>query len=216
MENIYQKFGKRAIDIIFSFLAFIIFSPVILILIPYLLYEHGRPLFFIQERVGLNEKIFKLYKLRSMTNEIDEKGELLPDSKRITSLGKVLRSTSLDELPNLWNIFKGDMSFVGPRPLLVEYLPYYTAEELKRHSVRPGLTGWAQINGRTSVNWEERFQYDVDYVQKLSLLIDLKILFSSVYIVLKRSDIGYSDDGVLEDFDVHRQNQIMENNHIIL
>ena len=150
----------------------------------------GRPVVFRQERPGKDEKIFQLCKFRSMTDQRDGNGKLLPDEVRLTKFGKALRSTSLDELPELWNILKGDMSIVGPRPLLVKYLPYYTEEERKRHDVRPGLTGLAQVNGRNFITWEETFAYDVEYVQNVTLLEDLKIIFQTVVKVLRRADIA--------------------------
>ena len=149
----------------------------------------GDPIIFKQARPGKDEKIFNLYKFRSMTDERDEQGNLLPDDVRLTRFGRMLRSTSLDELPEAWNILKGDMSVIGPRPLLVEYLPYYTEEERHRHDVRPGLSGWAQVNGRNNCTWEEKFSYDIEYVDKSSFLFDLKILFKTVIKTVGRSDI---------------------------
>lgn len=149
----------------------------------------GSPMIFCQERPGKDEKIFKMYKFRSMTDERDEDGNLLPDDARLTKFGRTLRSTSLDELPELWNIFKGDMSIVGPRPLLTSYLPYYTEEERHRHDVRPGLTGWAQINGRNTTNWDDRLQQDIDYVNECTFVKDVHILMITVLKVVRRSDI---------------------------
>ncbi len=160
---------------------------------------------FTQERPGKKEKIFKLYKFRSMTDERDENGQLLPDEVRLTRFGKLLRSTSLDELPELFNILKGDMSLIGPRPLLVKYLPYYTEEERHRHDVRPGLTGLAQVNGRNALGWEDRFAYDLEYVEKCSLLMDLKILGMTVGKVLKRTGTLSGADQTVADFDVYRK-----------
>lgn len=191
----YAKFFKRVLDFVLSLIALIILSPVLLILtVVGAVVMKGNP-FFTQLRPGKRdkktgeEKIFRLVKFRTMTCEKDKEGKLLPDEKRLTKYGKLLRSTSLDELPELWNILKGDMSIVGPRPLLVEYLPYYTEEERKRHNVRPGLTGLAQVSGRNSVNWERRFEYDVSYVDNLSFALDCKIIFNTVAIVLKREGI---------------------------
>lgn len=186
----YKCFFKRFLDFMLSALALIVLSPVLLVLTALgAVKMKGNP-FFTQERPGKNEKIFKLIKFRSMTCEKDAEGNLLPDDVRLTRYGKLLRSTSLDELPELINILKGDMSIVGPRPLLVEYLPYYTQEERHRHDLCPGLTGWAQVNGRNNIgSWEERFQYDLEYVQKCSLLFDIKILFLTVAKVFKRADI---------------------------
>ncbi len=186
----YAKFFKRIIDFTLSLIALIVLSPILLILIIITaIAMKGNP-FFTQLRPGKNEKIFKLIKFRTMSNEKDENGNLLPDDVRLNKFGKFLRSTSLDELPELINILKGDMSIVGPRPLLVEYLPYYTEEEKHRHDVRPGLTGWAQVNGRNSVNWENRFKLDVFYVKNISLFLDIKIIFLTVKKVLMRSDIA--------------------------
>ena len=173
-----------------SFCALVVLSPVLLVLAILVRLKLGRPVVFRQERPGKDEKIFQLCKFRSMTDQRDGNGELLPDEVRLTKFGKALRSTSLDELPELWNILKGDMSIVGPRPLLVKYLPYYTEEERKRHDVRPGLTGLAQVNGRNFITWEETFAYDVEYVQNVTLLEDLKIIFQTVVKVLRRADIA--------------------------
>lgn len=185
----YAKFFKRVIDFTLSLIALIVLSPILLVLvIVTAVAMKGNP-FFTQLRPGKNEKIFKLIKFRTMTNEKDENGNLLPDDVRLNKFGKFLRSTSLDELPELINILKGDMSIVGPRPLLVEYLPYYTDEERHRHDVRPGLTGWAQVNGRNTVEWDKRFMLDVQYVNKLSFVFDFRIIFITVCKVIKRSDI---------------------------
>lgn len=186
----YAKYFKRLIDFVLSLLALLALSPVLLILIVLgAVKMKGNP-FFTQLRPGKDEKIFRLIKFRTMTCEKDAAGNLLPDEKRLTKYGKILRSTSLDELPELINILVGDMSIVGPRPLLVEYLPYYTQEERHRHDLRPGLTGWAQINGRNNIgSWEERFQFDLEYIRKCSLLFDIKILFLTVIKVFKRADI---------------------------
>ena len=186
----YKQFFKRFYDIVLSGLALLLLSPILLVLIVLgAIKMKGNP-FFAQLRPGKKEKIFKLIKFRTMTCEKDEDGNLLPDEKRLTKYGRFLRSTSLDELPELINIFIGNMSIVGPRPLLVEYLPYYTEEERRRHDVRPGLTGLAQVNGRNNIaSWEERFDFDRQYIDKLSLLLDLKILFLTVYKVFRKSDI---------------------------
>ena len=188
-KGIYEKYIKRLIDIICSLAALIVLSPVLLILTIVGAFKmKGNP-FFTQERPGKDEKIFKLIKFRSMTCETDKDGNLLPDDVRLTKYGRMLRSTSLDELPELINILKGDMSIVGPRPLLVEYLPYYTAEEKHRHDVRPGLTGLAQVNGRNTLTWEDKFHYDIDYISDISMTRDLEIIVKTVNKVLKRSDI---------------------------
>lgn len=203
----YGKFVKRLIDIIISGLGLIILSPVLLLLYILVRVKLGSPVLFTQERPGKDEKIFKLYKFRSMTDERDEKGELLPDEVRLTRFGKLLRSTSLDELPELFNILKGDMSLIGPRPLLVRYLPYYTEEERHRHDVRPGLTGLAQVNGRNALGWEDRFAYDLRYVNNLSFGMDLKVLGMTVGKVLKRSGTLSGAEQTVADFDVYRKGQ---------
>ena len=186
---LYRQFFKRFYDILLSGLAILVLSPILLILIIVgVIKMKGNP-FFTQQRPGKNGKVFKLIKFRTMTNAKDENGNLLPDKERITKYGKLLRSTSLDELPELVNIFVGHMSIVGPRPLLVKYLPYYTEEEKHRHDVRPGLTGLAQVNGRNLVNWDERLAYDVKYVSSISLWNDIKIILTTALKVLKRSDI---------------------------
>ena len=192
----YQKWLKRLIDIVVSAAGIIVLSPVLLILWMLVRVKLGKPAIFTQERPGKDEKIFKLYKFRSMTDERDEKGELLPDEVRLTAFGEKLRGTSLDELPELFNILKGDMSLIGPRPLLVGYLPYYTKREQLRHSVRPGLTGLAQVSGRNFIAWDDRLAKDVEYVENLSLLMDLKILLRTVMVVFKREDVAVETDSV--------------------
>lgn len=186
----YARFFKRILDFILSLFALAVLSPVLLIFIILgAVNMKGNP-FFTQLRPGKDEKIFRLIKFRTMTNQKDKEGNLLPDDVRLTKYGKFLRSTSLDELPELLNILVGDMSIVGPRPLLVEYLPYYTEAECHRHDIRPGLTGWAQVNGRNNIgSWEERFKYDLEYLEKCSLFFDIKIVFLTVLKVFKRSDI---------------------------
>ena len=192
----YQKWLKRLIDIVVSAAGIIVLSPVLLILWILVRVKLGKPAIFTQERPGKDEKIFKLYKFRSMTDERDGKGELLPDEVRLTAFGEKLRGTSLDELPELFNILKGDMSLIGPRPLLVGYLPYYTKREQLRHSVRPGLTGLAQVSGRNFIAWDDRLAKDVEYVENLSLLMDLKILLRTVMVVFKREDVAVETDSV--------------------
>lgn len=183
------KYIKRILDIISSLLAIIILSPLLCMLVVIGAFEmKGNP-FFTQERPGKDEKIFKLVKFRTMTNAKDKDGNLLPDADRLTRYGKFLRNTSLDELPELFNILKGDMSVIGPRPLLVQYLPYYTEKEKHRHDVRPGLTGLAQVNGRNNITWEEKFAWDVKYVNEMNLILDIKILFQTVFNVLKRDNV---------------------------
>lgn len=200
----YEKFFKRLFDFLIALCGIICLSPVfVMLIILGAIKMKGNP-FFTQERPGKNEKIFKLIKFRTMTCERDENGELLSDDDRLTRYGKLLRSTSLDELPEFFNILKGDMSFVGPRPLLVEYLPYYTEEERCRHNVRPGLTGLAQVNGRNNIgSWEDRFAYDIEYVENLSLINDIKIVIKTVMKVIKRSDILVGSEisaGRLDDY----------------
>ncbi len=186
----YERFIKRFIDALLATGALIVLSPILLIIAILVRIKLGSPILFTQDRPGKDEKVFKLYKFRSMTNARDENGNLLPDDVRLTKFGRLLRSTSLDELPELLNIIKGEMSLIGPRPLLVDYLPFYTEEEHHRHDVRPGLTGWAQINGRNAIHsWEERFQYDLEYVNHVTFAMDLKVLFTTVVKVVKRSDI---------------------------
>lgn len=201
----YKRFIKRLLDIVISLCGIVVLSPVYLILFILVWAKLGRPALFTQERPGKNENIFKLYKFRTMTDERDEKGELLPDEVRLNRFGKLLRSTSLDELPELFNILKGDMSLIGPRPLLVRYLPYYTEEERHRHDVRPGLTGLAQVNGRNALGWEARFAYDLEYVEHCSFLMDIRVLAMTVGKVLKRSGTLSGADQTVADFDVYRR-----------
>ena len=203
----YKHFFKRLIDFILSLIALIVLSPILLIVAILVRTKLGSPVIFKQERPGLNEKIFTLYKFRTMTDAKDEQGNLLSDDIRLTKFGKLLRSTSLDELPELFNILKGDMAIVGPRPLLVSYLPYYKDEERKRHNVRPGLTGWAQINGRNAVNWEDRFKMDNEYVNDLSLFFDIKIIIKTVSKVIKKSDILVGKEIPAGRFDDYRRKE---------
>lgn len=203
----YKNHIKRILDILLSLCGILILSPVYLILWILVRCRLGRPALFTQERPGRKEKIFKLYKFRSMTDERDEKGQPLPDEVRLTRFGKILRSTSLDELPELFNILKGDMSLIGPRPLLVRYLPYYTKEERRRHDVRPGLTGLAQVNGRNALGWEDRFAFDLEYVDNCSFFMDLKVLGMTVGKVLKRSGTLSGADQTVADFDEYRKAQ---------
>lgn len=202
----YERFIKRGLDAFLSMGAMIVLSPILLITAILVRTKLGSPVLFIQNRPGRDEKIFKLYKFRSMTNAKDENGILLSDDVRLTKFGRILRSTSLDELPELVNIIKGDMAVIGPRPLLVEYLPYYTPEEHHRHDVRPGLTGWAQVNGRNAIgSWEERFRYDLEYVNHISFAMDLKVLFTTVRKVVKRSDIQVGSEIKVGRLDVARR-----------
>ncbi len=198
--GIYEKYNKRILDFILSFLAVVILSPVMVIVALLVRLKLGSPVLFKQARPGKDEKIFHMYKFRSMTDDRDENGQLLPDEVRLTSFGKLLRSTSLDELPELFNILKGDMSIVGPRPLLVQYLPLYNEEQKHRHDVRPGITGYAQANGRNALTWEERFEMDVYYTRHLSLRMDLGILFRTVKVVLKREGISSETAATMEVF----------------
>lgn len=196
----YGKYVKRMMDIILSLAGIILLSPVLLVLWILVRVKLGSPALFTQQRPGKNEKIFKLYKFRSMTDERDGEGNLLPDEDRLTSFGKKLRSTSLDELPELFNILKGDMSVIGPRPLLIKYLPLYNEVQKHRHDVRPGLTGLAQINGRNAITWEKKFAYDVEYVNNLSFKLDARILWGTVRAVVKREGISSENDATMEAF----------------
>jgi lipopolysaccharide/colanic/teichoic acid biosynthesis glycosyltransferase len=197
----YKKYFKRPLDFIMALLGLIILSPLLLINAILVRIKLGSPVIFKQPRPGLNEKIFTLYKFRTMTDERDEGGELLPDEVRLTAFGKFLRSTSLDELPELWNILKGDMSFVGPRPLLVEYLSLYNDEQRHRHEVRPGLTGLAQVSGRNAISWEEKFQLDCQYVHQVTFRGDLSILAKTVWAVFKQEGISSETSMTMEEFE---------------
>ena len=210
-QGIYESYLKRTLDVVLSFLALIVLSPVILIVAILVRLKLGTPIFFTQERPGKDEKIFKMYKFRTMTDEQDANGHLLPDSVRLTSFGKFLRSTSLDELPELWNILKGDMSIVGPRPLLIKYLPYYSEREKFRHSVRPGLTGLSQINGRNCLDWDTRLELDVRYSLNITMWTDIQILLKTVLKVVKREDVVVVDTGTIKDLDIERKNDYRNN-----
>lgn len=194
----YKNCIKRCLDFLLSLCAIIILSPVLLVLCILVRTKLGSPVFFRQERPGRNEKIFTLCKFRTMTDERDANGELLPDSVRLTKFGKFLRATSLDELPELFNILKGDMSIIGPRPLLVSYLPYYSEREKLRHSVRPGLTGLAQVSGRNFIDWDKRMEKDVEYVENLTFAMDLKVLWMTVKTVLGHSEEVAEDTNAVE------------------
>lgn len=191
---------KRLIDVICSIAGVVVFFPLLLIVSILVYTRLGSPVFFTQDRVGKNGKIFKMIKFRSMRNSKDKNGDLLADGKRLTPLGRVLRSTSIDELPELINIVKGDMSLVGPRPLLVEYIERYSERQFKRHDVLPGLTGWAQINGRNIISWEKKFELDVWYVENWSILLDIKIMLMTVIKVFKKADINQDDNITMEEF----------------
>lgn len=199
-KRMYDRLIKRLIDLLLSGLALLVLSPLYLILAILVRVKLGSPVLFSQERPGKNEKVFRMYKFRSMTDARDANGDLLPDEERLTHFGMMLRATSLDELPELWNIFKGDMSIVGPRPLLVRYLPRYNERQRRRHEVRPGLTGWAQVNGRNAISWEQKFEYDVEYVEKESFWLDIKILVMTVGKVLHRSGISQEGNATMEEF----------------
>ena len=196
----YRKYIKRLLDFILSLIAIIILSPILLIVAILVRIKLGSPVIFKQKRPGLHERIFTLYKFRTMTDQKDEQGNLLPDEIRLTKFGKLLRSTSLDELPELFNILKGDMSVVGPRPLLVRYLPLYNEHQKHRHDVRPGFTGWAQCNGRNAISWEEKFDLDVYYIRHVSFLLDLKVIFKTIKIVLFREGISSNTSVTMEEF----------------
>lgn len=203
----YRAFIKRILDIVLSLLAIVVLSPLFAILALVVRIKLGSPVLFRQIRPGKNGELFCIYKFRTMTDERDEHGELLPDTERLPRMGRLLRSTSLDELPELVNILKGDMSFVGPRPLAVEYLPYYNEQERHRHDVRPGLTGLAQINGRNALQWEKRFAFDLYYVAHLSFLLDMKILVKTAFKVFRREDVVPLGEGTEEDFHTYRMRQ---------
>lgn len=196
----YRKYLKRAMDFFLSLFAIIVLSPVLLVVAILVRTRLGSPVLFTQERPGKDEKIFRLYKFRTMTDEKDKYGKLLPDEARLTKFGKILRSTSLDELPELFNILKGDMSIIGPRPLLVRYLPRYNAEQKRRHEVRPGLSGLAQVNGRNAISWEDKFKYDVEYVDNVTFIGDWKIIFRTVWNVIKRDGINSETSATMEEF----------------
>ncbi|WP_423800056.1 sugar transferase [Neobacillus sp. SAB-20_R2A] len=196
----YHRFLKRPLDFILSLIAIVILSPVFLIVAILVRIKLGSPVLFKQTRPGRNGKIFTMYKFRSMTDEIDKNGELLPEIFRLTKFGKILRSTSLDELPELINILKGDMSIIGPRPLLVQYLPLYTEHQKRRHEVRPGLSGLAQVSGRNAISWEEKFNLDIKYVDNVRFIEDLKIIFLTLIKVFVREGINSEDAATMEPF----------------
>lgn len=206
-SKLYTFLIKRFLDFTISLVGIVLLSPLFIVIALLVKLKLGSPIIFKQKRIGFREKEFYIYKFRTMKDSRDITGNLLPDDVRLTKFGKILRSTSLDELPELFNILRGEMSIVGPRPLVTQYLPYFTAEERKRHSVRPGLTGLAQVNGRNAIFWEERFKYDADYVEKTGFFIDVKILLKTVYTVFKRENIGERNQNASIDFDQYRINQ---------
>lgn len=210
----YRCFFKRFLDFILSLLAIIVLSPVMIIIAIMVKIKLGSPIIFSQKRPGKNEKIFKMYKFRSMTNQRDEQGNLLPDDMRLTKFGKLLRSTSLDELPELFNILKGDMSIVGPRPLAVIYLPWYNEKEKHRHDVKPGLTGLAQINGRNGLQWEKRFEKDIYYVNNISFFLDVKIIYKTLEKVIKKDGVTIRGTTNIIDFHTYRKQQIEKENNV--
>lgn len=197
----YKQYIKRLIDIFFSGITIVVLSPIIFILWIWLTVANkGAGAFFLQERPGKDAKIFKVVKFKTMTDEHDAYGNILPDKDRLTKIGKFIRSTSLDELPQLWNVLKGDMSLIGPRPLLPQYLPLYSKEQYRRHEVRPGITGWAQVNGRNAISWKQKFEYDVWYVDNVSFILDVKIIFLTIKKVLVREGISSESSVTMEYF----------------
>ena len=202
----YKNFFKRVLDFCISLIAQICISPILLVVTVWLHFANkGAGAFFFQKRVGKNGKFFKIYKYKSMTDERDADGKLLPDAQRLTKVGRFVRSTSIDELPQLFNVLKGEMALIGPRPLPLTYYPYYNEVEQHRHDVRPGITGWAQVNGRKNVTWPQKLAYDVEYVEKLSFMMDMKIFWLTIYKVLKRSDVGVETSGVVNFNDLREE-----------
>ena len=196
----YQEHIKPLGDKFFALLSLVVFAPVLILVGILIYFKLGYPIFFRQKRPGRNEKIFSIYKFRTMTNQKDKSGDLLPDEQRLVGIGKLIRSTSLDELPQLFNVLKGEMSFVGPRPLLVEYLDLYNDEQKRRHNVKPGITGWAQVNGRNAISWKQKFNHDVWYVDHQSFSLDMKILWMTLLKVIKGSDISSGTSVTMEKF----------------
>ena len=206
--SIYRRFIKRPMDFSLALIAVIVLSPILLVVAILVRTKLGSPILFKQKRPGLNEEIFMMYKFRTMTDERDDKGELLPDSVRLTKFGKLLRSTSLDELPELFNILKGDMSIIGPRPLLVQYLPLYNEYQKRRHEVRPGLSGLAQTSGRNTISWEEKFNIDIEYVENISFIQDWKIIFLTIKKVFVREGINSETAATIEPFKGSKEEKI--------
>ena len=200
MAMFYQHYGKRLLDFAVALTALVLLSPVLLIIAVLVRAELGSPIIYRQQRPGLNERIFTVYKFKTMTDEKDENGKVLPDKERLTKFGRLLRATSLDELPELFNILKGDMAIVGPRPLLVKYLPLYNSQQRRRHEVRPGLTGLAQVSGRNAISWEDKFKLDVAYIESLSLMGDLKIILRTIKKVVVREGISSEQSVTMEAF----------------
>lgn len=200
MSSIYRVYGKRLIDILASTLGLIVLSPVFVLVAVLLALQNRGKVFFFQERPGLGKKTFNIVKFKTMTDSRDREGNLLPDRERLTRFGRAIRALSLDEIPQLFNVLRGDMSLVGPRPLLPRYIPLYSETQTRRHEVRPGITGWAQVNGRNSISWTQKFAYDVYYVDNLSFALDMKILWMTVLKVLRRDGINQSEDRPMEPF----------------
>lgn len=206
-KNIYRKYIKTLFDLLITFIFLLCFFWLYILLAILVKLKLGSPVIFKQERPGLNEKIFIMYKFRTMTDKKDEKGNLLPDKDRLTRFGRFLRSTSLDEIPEFFNILKGDMSLIGPRPLLVKYLNRYSKEQLRRHEVKPGISGWAQVNGRNAISWEDKFRYDIEYVDNLNFLLDLKIIILTIKKVLIRDGISQVGNATMEEFKGEQKNE---------
>ena len=205
-KGLYERYFKRLLDIICSLGFILCFWWLYILVAVFVKRKLGSPVIFKQQRPGLNGKIFTMYKFRSMTDTKDKDGKLLSDAERLPRFGKLLRATSLDEIPEFLNVLKGDMSLIGPRPLLVQYLPYYTSEENRRHEVRPGITGWAQVNGRNAILWEEKFKYDIEYVNKLSFFLDMRIVFLTIKKIIKKEDISdFKTENIEVDFDETRK-----------
>ena len=199
--NIYRDYIKRWLDFVIALVALVCLSPILLVVTVWLHFANkGAGAYFLQERPGLHGKIFKIVKFKTMTDERDAEGNLLPDAQRLTRVGRLVRSTSIDELPQLWNVLKGDMALIGPRPLLVKYLPLYSPEQARRHEVRPGITGWAQCHGRNAISWTEKFKLDVWYVDHCSLPIDIKVVIATFKAVLKRDGISQEGNATMEEF----------------
>lgn len=196
----YKSFFKRILDSIVSLIVLLLTLPITLVVVALLFYQNKGKAFFFQERPGLNQKAFKIIKLKTMTDEKDADGKLLPDNQRITKAGKIIRKLSIDELPQLINVLKGDMSLIGPRPLLFKYIPLYSEEQLRRHDVRPGITGWAQVNGRNSISWKQKFDFDIYYVEHLSFILDVKILWLTFVKVIRTEGVNQTEDRPMQPF----------------